>query len=566
MARRNGKACGGSGVPVALSYARVSTTEQRDEGVSLAAQVSEGRQYLARHSWILGNEFLDVESGRHDDRPQYRQMLDEAARLAGEGRAVRIVCTRLDRLGRNLAEQLRAREELERLGAELHLGQQGGVLPPLTADILGAVAAEESRMLGRRVSAAIGHIKRGGWHPVGRVPYGYRWRPATAEERQQGAPLSVLVLDEHEAPTVREVFRRLAEGEAIRATRRWLDQQPAPQRSSRRLSPWTVNKMTLSLTYIARISPEGGADPGDVGACLALPRARWEPLVSDETWAAARRHILGHRRLARNASGRFLLSGLLHCPLCGRPMSGRTSVRERRYACSGSSRVYRGQGECWQTAEMGQVDRLVLAQVGGVLEALVSTGPVRAALADAWKRLQSGSGDQAAAVARRRARLEAQRSDATRRLGSLAVLLAGSDIDRAGYDAGRQELEATLARLDGETHELPHPVRPAVQKLPPLSQVLAQAGGWCTVLAGGDVGQQRRVLAELLERVVPERVGHGKYRAHITWCAAWAPVVATMRGAVSSEASRDKHVTGGGGLVGPAARSGSHSTDEGGRP
>jgi hypothetical protein len=36
-------------------------------------------------------------------------------------------------------------------------------------------------------------------------------------------------------------------------------------------------------------------------------------------------------------------------------------------------------------------------------------------------------------------------------------------------------------------------------------------------VAGADVPAQRAVLGDLIERVVPERVGYGKYEARIEW-------------------------------------------------
>ena len=53
--------------------------------------------------------------------------------------------------------------------------------------------------------------------------------------------------------------------------------------------------------------------------------------------------------------------------------------------------------------------------------------------------------------------------------------------------------------------------------LPPLANVLRNAGGWGEILAGADIEAQRNVLADLVERVIPERVGYGKYEARIEW-------------------------------------------------
>src|SRR5918997_6912382 len=97
---------------VALIYSRVSTDEQGDEGVSLPAQVGESRRYNSRQpGWIAGEEFQDVESGRRDDRDDYQRLLLTARGLALAGKRVAVTVASLDRLGRNVAERVRAYEE-----------------------------------------------------------------------------------------------------------------------------------------------------------------------------------------------------------------------------------------------------------------------------------------------------------------------------------------------------------------------------------------------------------------------------------------------------------------------
>ena len=65
--------------PVAL-YARVSS-ERQDVDLSVAAQLRALRDYARKNGYIVAREFVDeAESGRVADRPQFRKMIDEAAR------------------------------------------------------------------------------------------------------------------------------------------------------------------------------------------------------------------------------------------------------------------------------------------------------------------------------------------------------------------------------------------------------------------------------------------------------------------------------------------------------
>ena len=65
--------------PVAL-YASVSSDRQ-DVDLSVAAQLRALRDYAERNGYLVAREYVDeAESGRTANRPQFRRMLDEAAK------------------------------------------------------------------------------------------------------------------------------------------------------------------------------------------------------------------------------------------------------------------------------------------------------------------------------------------------------------------------------------------------------------------------------------------------------------------------------------------------------
>ena len=66
-------------IPAAL-YARVSSDKQ-DVDLSVAAQLRALREYAERKGYVVVREYIDeAESGRVANRPQFRQMLDDAKR------------------------------------------------------------------------------------------------------------------------------------------------------------------------------------------------------------------------------------------------------------------------------------------------------------------------------------------------------------------------------------------------------------------------------------------------------------------------------------------------------
>lgn len=61
-------------------------------------------------------------------------------------------------------------------------------------------------------------------------------------------------------------------------------------------------------------------------------RARWEPIVDDETFVAANK-ILDGRKGGRQHEPKWLCSGLVTCATCGTPLASNTSARGTKYRC-----------------------------------------------------------------------------------------------------------------------------------------------------------------------------------------------------------------------------------------
>lgn len=84
-----------------VTYKRVSTKEQGRSGLGLAAQERDIRLFLTSYSsepWEVIGEFLDVQSGADDSRPE----LDKAIALAKKDKAMLLVA-KLDRLSRKVS-------------------------------------------------------------------------------------------------------------------------------------------------------------------------------------------------------------------------------------------------------------------------------------------------------------------------------------------------------------------------------------------------------------------------------------------------------------------------------
>jgi site-specific DNA recombinase len=485
---------------LALIYTRVSGFEQEREGLSLPAQLANCRRYTSAHGWAIINEYQDVMTGKRDDRPDYQRMLAEARRLQAEGQQVVVVVNWLHRLGRRVLERARAWEELDHLGVGVHSVAEGGQVPKLVADVLAAVAEEESRQIGDRVSSTWRHVLAQGWPKISRVAWGYRLRLATEEERQQGSPRKALEVDPAAAPYVEEAFRRFADGASGHQVAFWVTRLPVEARGGRTMAWQNVHWALHNPLYVGR--PFDGVD--DV---LSRPVGRWPALVSDELWTRAQARMAGHRRMAHQASGRYLLTGILRCSVCARAMRGHRTPPNGRYRCAGAVDRY-----CDQTVHQ-KVDGQVLERVGAMLDRVLTTQEVQAGLRRSWQQRQRS--ESGAAETRVRT-LEGHVERSRQRISRGTELFVDGSIDRAAYDELVARARSEGATADNALAEVRRqPVRQP--SLPPLADVLRAMRGWAVTLKESDVIAQREVLARLVEKVVAYRERVNVYRVEITY-------------------------------------------------
>ena len=512
---------------IALIYIRVSKAEMAKEGLSIPTQLATCRRYAVDRGWTLGQHFEDHLSGRRVDRPGYTALLDEVRRLRRLGRRVMVIVARLDRFGRNLLESIRSRNELKELGVPLHSIREGGELSDLQANLLSVVAQDESDRISARVRDVREELTGGGWWPVGRVAWGWRLRDATPEERAIGAPRRVLMEDPTAGPAVRDLFRRVAGGLSIRQATKWARGLDPAQRGeytdengalhkARPLSFQRIRLLIRSPRYVAR---EPGAEDEAPKQTLARAPGRWPALVDDETWLRVQEQVSGHDRQPRQASNRYLLTGVLRCPKCrerggDQRMSGATYYyggRGTRYTCNSAS-----QGGCVYSVVGHTLDASALRQIGGLVDVLVIQEPgQQAALRREWDRIRQP--DDEGDLQRRRDIREAERrlTEAQRRLQEAQYRLLDGTLSAQEYPSLRDGLQAAMDEAEGTLSKL-RAVKPE-PALPPLDMVVQAAGGWIEIVAGTDIEAQRAILGDLVERVYPVAVAYGRYRAMIHW-------------------------------------------------
>ena len=134
-----------------VSYLRVSTVKQGHSGLGIEAQRHAIQLYATSRAAVVSSEFLEVESGKLNERPQ----LEAALHLAKVTGAV-LVIAKLDRLSRNAAFLLTLRDSGVRfIAADMPDANE------LTVGIMALVAQQEREAISRRTREALQAAKRG---------------------------------------------------------------------------------------------------------------------------------------------------------------------------------------------------------------------------------------------------------------------------------------------------------------------------------------------------------------------------------------------------------------------
>ena len=181
-----------------VAYYRVSTARQGRSGLGLEAQKKAVADFLNGGSWQLLAEFVEVESGKADARPELEQAL-AMCELAG---AI-LVVAKLDRLSRNLAFLAKLQESGARfVAADMPEANE------LTIHIMAAVAQAERKAISARTREALAAAKARGVRLGG--------NRGNLEDLKKGPAKSAEVRSAQASERARKVRRQI---EAIAADR-----------------------------------------------------------------------------------------------------------------------------------------------------------------------------------------------------------------------------------------------------------------------------------------------------------------------------------------------------------
>lgn len=143
-----------------VAYYRVSTQKRGDCGLGLEAQQTAVRTCLNGGNWKLVAEFVEIESGKRNDRPKLEQALAACKKLGAT-----LVIGKLDRLGRRVSFISGLMESgVDFVAADCPNDDR------FMLHVRAAVAEDEARKISQRTKALAAAGARGtelgGWRPI----------------------------------------------------------------------------------------------------------------------------------------------------------------------------------------------------------------------------------------------------------------------------------------------------------------------------------------------------------------------------------------------------------------
>ncbi len=162
----------------AIGYARVSTTGQVTEGVSLEAQQAKIRAWCEVHGFTLADLFVDagLSGCRSDNRPGLQRALTAACKERGA-----LIVFSLSRLARSTKDAILISERLAKAGADLvSLSERIDTTTAagkMVFRMLAVLAEFERDLIAERTKGALAHLRIQGKRISGLIPYGYDLAP-----------------------------------------------------------------------------------------------------------------------------------------------------------------------------------------------------------------------------------------------------------------------------------------------------------------------------------------------------------------------------------------------------
>ncbi len=353
---------GSSKIPNCLGYDRVSTTNQRDNGLSMETQKTQILKKIEELGGELAEEIYEdggITGTSIEKRPAIQALIARCAK----GDIDYVICQDSSRISRNTLEYLVIKQTLKKYGTTIvpltgainaDIGPMGDVMDEMIAVVHSIVP----RLTSYKVKQTGAEKFKAGFYPS-LAPLGYlnivNKNPTSAYDKR------IIALDPDVAPFLTQAFRMYAtQKHTIFSIREFLHKSGIRGKTGRPLAYSLMHTILRNPFYWGWMKWGGLEGQG-----------KHPPIIDKPTFdivqqVLSRYGVNGIRQRKHN----FLLRGVIYCNQCNRRYTAEWHYNEKKlakrggkisyYHCSGVGRV----GKCKSTyIETEELEKLVEQEV-----------------------------------------------------------------------------------------------------------------------------------------------------------------------------------------------------------
>ncbi|MGM1446275.1 recombinase family protein [Bacillus cereus group sp. BceL305] len=306
-------------------YARVSTTEQAEEGYSIDEQERLLSDWCTNNGYIIHQVYADrgISGKSIEKRPALKQMLSDARNQLFDI----VLVWKTNRLARNILDLLKIVEVFNqnyisfRSFTENHETETSS--GKLQFHMMAAIAEFERNTISENVKMGmLARAREGKWNGGQVLGYDLEETSAHGNKRKH----TKLVINEKEAQTVRRIFELYISGNGYKAIANCINKEGHRGKKGRPFSTNTIKTILENPVYIGVIRynvRRNWTDKrrGDINPNPVFQKGEHDAIISQVNWEKAQQ-ILKQRSHKPNRvhGGTFPFTGILRCPKCGAGM------------------------------------------------------------------------------------------------------------------------------------------------------------------------------------------------------------------------------------------------------
>lgn len=322
-------------------YARVSTTEQAEEGFSIDEQLRTLKDFCEREGYEIYDEYVDrgISGKNISGRPAIQRLLADVEMKKFDV----VLVWKMNRLARksvdlmNMVEKFNSKNIAFRSYTEKY--ETESPTGKLQFQMMAAIAEYERNNIAENVKMGmIARAKEGKWNGGSVLGYDVVEVEGTNKKRKNTA----LMINESEAITIRLIFQMYTTGHGYKAIANAINSAGHRTKKNKTFSLNAIKTIVTNPVYAGYIRYNVRRDwnekrRNNINPNPVVVQGDHEAIISEETWNIAKK-VYSERSCKPNRvhDGEFPLTGIMKCPVCNAGMViGRTTNRTK----SGEKRV-----------------------------------------------------------------------------------------------------------------------------------------------------------------------------------------------------------------------------------